>query len=452
MPRSGAALVAVGGYGRRELSPGSDLDVVLLRPTGICGLATPPTLADRIWYPVWDSGVRLDHSVRTPAEARRVAADDLRALLGLLDVRHVAGDVGPHRGAARRDPRRLARRLATKRLPELLEPRPGARRARPASWPSPLEPDLKESRGGLRDLDGAARRRRVWVTDPPHAGLDDAHDALLDVRDALHTVTGRATDRLVAAGAGRRSRTHLGLLDADQLLRQVGCVGPDRRLRARRHLAPRRARGADQARPQPVRHRTAAASRRVRPRAPLADGVVEQDGEVVLARDARPPDDPVARPARRGRRRAGRAAARRRTRSTGSPPRRPPLARAVAAAARDALVSLLGAGRRGDPGVGGARPGRASSLRLIPDWERVRSRPQRNPVHRFTVDRHLVETAVQAAALHPPGRPARPAARRRAAARHRQGLARRPHRGRRGRGRRRRAAPRLRRRATPRRW
>src|SRR4051794_40791913 len=68
---SGAALVAVGGYGRQELSPGSDLDVVLLRPTGISD-DRAARLADRIWYPIWDSGVRLDHAVRTPAEARRV--------------------------------------------------------------------------------------------------------------------------------------------------------------------------------------------------------------------------------------------------------------------------------------------------------------------------------------------------------------------------------------------
>ena len=85
---SGVALVAVGGYGRRELLPGSDLDVLLLhhaRP----GIAA---LADRIWYPIWDSGTRLDHAVRRPAHARAVARSDLRVALGLLHARHVAGD------------------------------------------------------------------------------------------------------------------------------------------------------------------------------------------------------------------------------------------------------------------------------------------------------------------------------------------------------------------------
>src|SRR5260370_21940856 len=84
----GVALVAVGGYGRRELLPGSDLDVLLLHD-GRDGIGA---MADRIWYPIWDSGTQLDHAVRTTAEARRVARSDLKVALGLLYSRHVAGD------------------------------------------------------------------------------------------------------------------------------------------------------------------------------------------------------------------------------------------------------------------------------------------------------------------------------------------------------------------------
>ena len=87
---AGVALVAVGGYGRRELLPGSDLDVLLLH----AGRPDISVLADRIWYPIWDSGTRLDHAVRTPREGREVARSDLRAALGLLHARHVAGDPG----------------------------------------------------------------------------------------------------------------------------------------------------------------------------------------------------------------------------------------------------------------------------------------------------------------------------------------------------------------------
>ena len=82
------ALVAVGGYGRRELLPRSDLDVLLLHG----GRDDIASIADRIWYPVWDSGAELDHAVRTVPQARRVARSDLKVALGLLSARHVAGD------------------------------------------------------------------------------------------------------------------------------------------------------------------------------------------------------------------------------------------------------------------------------------------------------------------------------------------------------------------------
>src|ERR1700739_924328 len=82
----GVALVAVGGYGRKELLPGSDLDVLLLHD-GREGIAK---IADRIWYPVWDSGARLDHAVRTIPQARRVARNHLQVALGLLNARHIA--------------------------------------------------------------------------------------------------------------------------------------------------------------------------------------------------------------------------------------------------------------------------------------------------------------------------------------------------------------------------
>src|ERR1035441_9863851 len=79
---AGVALVAVGGYGRKELLPRSDLDVLLLHG----GRDDIAGIADRIWYPVWDSGTELDHAVRTVPQARRVAlAVDLLQVLHLCD-------------------------------------------------------------------------------------------------------------------------------------------------------------------------------------------------------------------------------------------------------------------------------------------------------------------------------------------------------------------------------
>src|SRR5437867_842940 len=71
------ALVAVGGLGRREPAPHSDLDLVLLYDGKVDGLGE---LADSIWYPIWDSKIGLDHSVRTPDQAVAVAKTDLKAL------------------------------------------------------------------------------------------------------------------------------------------------------------------------------------------------------------------------------------------------------------------------------------------------------------------------------------------------------------------------------------
>ncbi|MDT7661472.1 MAG: [protein-PII] uridylyltransferase, partial [Pseudonocardiales bacterium] len=84
----GVALVAVGALGRRELVPYSDLDLVMVhdrRPDA-------DRLAEAMWYPLWDAGIGLDHSVRTPGQVVQVAATDLRAALGLLEARHLAGE------------------------------------------------------------------------------------------------------------------------------------------------------------------------------------------------------------------------------------------------------------------------------------------------------------------------------------------------------------------------
>src|SRR3954469_35445 len=85
---TGAALVAVGGYGRSELAPYSDLDVVLVHEDGL----DVAELAAGGWYPLWDSGARLDPSARTMPEMLAAADADLKVALGLLDVRHLAGD------------------------------------------------------------------------------------------------------------------------------------------------------------------------------------------------------------------------------------------------------------------------------------------------------------------------------------------------------------------------
>ncbi|KQX14202.1 protein-PII uridylyltransferase [Streptomyces sp. Root431] len=404
-PPRGTALVAVGGYGRAELSPRSDLDLLLLHD-GTADKAAVAALADRIWYPVWDLGMALDHSVRTPAEARTTAGEDLKVQLGLLDARHIAGDAGLV-AALRTTVLADWRNQAPKRLPEL-DALCRERADRMGELQFLLEPDLKEARGGLRDAQVLRAVAASWLADAPREGLDAARRRLLDARDALHLATGRATDRLALQEQDAVAR-ELGLLDADTLLREVYEAARiisyatdvtwrevNRVLKARsarprlRTLLGGRAGGG----------RTGGRTGGQKPpveRTPLAEGVVEMDGEVVLALSAKPDRDPVL-PLR-----AAAAAA-----QSGLPISLHAVRRLAAAArplpvpwpaeAREELVTLLGAGESTVP-VWEALEAEGLVTRLLPDWERVRCRPQRNPVHTWTVDRHLVETAVRAASL-----------------------------------------------------
>ncbi|MER8017055.1 [protein-PII] uridylyltransferase [Streptomyces griseoluteus] len=387
----GISLIAVGGYGRGELSPRSDLDLLLLHDGA--DPAAVAALADRLWYPVWDLGISLDHSVRTPAEARKTAGEDLKVQLGLLDARHLAGDLGLTAGL------RTAiladwRNQAPKRLPELQE-LCAERAERHGELRFLLEPDLKEARGGLRDATALRAVAASWLADAPREGLADARRRLLDARDALHLVTGRATDRL-ALQEQDQVAAELGLLDADTLLRQVyeaarviSYAGDVTWREVNRVLRARAVR--------PRLRAMLGGGKPVAERSPLAEGVVEQEGEAVLARTARPERDPVL-PLR-----AAAAAAQ------AALPLSPHAVRHMAATARplptpwpaearEQLITLLGSGR---PTVDVWEALEAGGLisRLLPDWERVRCRPQRNAVHLWTVDRHLIETAVRASAL-----------------------------------------------------
>ncbi|MFE9403880.1 [protein-PII] uridylyltransferase [Streptomyces sp. NPDC006530] len=389
---TGASLVAVGGYGRGELSPRSDLDLLLLHD-GRADAGALSLLADRVWYPVWDLGVALDHSVRTPAEARRTAGEDLKVQLGLLDARHVAGDLALT-SALRTTVLADWRNLAPRRLPELDE-LCRERAQRQGELQYLLEGDLKEARGGLRDATALRAVAASWLADAPREGLADAGRRLLDVRDALHLCTGRATDRL-ALQEQDAVAAELGLLDADVMLRQVSesarvisYAGDVTWREVGRVL---RARSARPRLSRLFGGRSGAAER-----TPLAEGVVEQDGEVVLALTARPEKDPAL-PLR-----AAAAAAQAGLPISLHAVRRlaavvRPLPTPWPAEAREQLVTLLGAGDSTVP-VWEALEAEGLITALLPDWERVRCRPQRNAVHTWTVDRHLVETAVRASHL-----------------------------------------------------
>ncbi|MFY1598722.1 [protein-PII] uridylyltransferase [Micromonospora sp. WMMD737] len=387
--RPGVALIAVGGLGRRQCAPHGDLDLVLLH-AGVPGV---DELAASVWYPVWDAGLRLDHSVRTVAEALSVAQDDVKVALGLLDARLVAGDAALADTLVRTAADHW-RRTAVRQLPALREIT-AARWAAHGELAFLLEGDLKEAAGGLRDVGILRAIATAGITDALRPAVRAAHLRLLDTRDALHRQSGRRVDRLiaqerdgVAALLGLRQPVPGGtelVGDGDALLRRVAgdartvSHALDDAFRAADRLRSGRRRGGDG---RPLRR-------------PVARDVVEHDGELVLARTAigARPDPSLSL-------RVAAAAA-----VTRLPIARatcewlaaycPPLPAPWPAEARAALITLLGAG----PGLVPAwetcdRYGLIEGW--LPEWTRLRSLPQHNPVHRFTLDRHLVQTAYEA--------------------------------------------------------
>jgi [protein-PII] uridylyltransferase len=391
--RDGVALVAVGGLGRREPAPHSDLDLVLLHEGKVNGLAA---LADAIWYPIWDSKIGLDHSVRTPDQAVAIAKEDLKALLGLLDIRHIAGDAGLT-GRVRGNVLDVWRATAAKRLPEL-ETISRERWSIAGEAAFLLEPNLKESRGGLRDAQALHALAAAQLVDYP-VWVREAYPVLLDVRGELHRLTGRAEDVLrqqeqdgVAAA--------LGYVDTendqgrDVLLRRVNEAA--RAIAHALDLAWRRIESTQDSR-RPRRWRFGTGQSATPERVGLAKDVVSQDGEVMLARDADPWADPglVLRVARAAAERdlpiAPFALERLASESA-------PLPTPWPHAALDDFLAVLGAGQ---PAIAVLESLDQAGLlaALIPEWDAVRCRAQHNPVHRFTVDRHLLETAAAAADL-----------------------------------------------------
>ena len=376
----GVALVAVGSLGRSESPPYGDLDLVLVHD----GRPEIGALADALWYPIWDTGLRLDHSVRTVSEAVRIASTDVRAGLGLLDVRLVAGDAdlaATLRTATRAGWRQAASRL----LPQLRDLRRDRSR-RLGELAFLLEPDLKEAYGGLREGQILRAIAAAQLADDPTDEVEATYGFLLDVRDELRRRAGRPTDVLVRQEQ-RPVADALGLADEDALLREVSLAG--RRLAFVADQTWRRVEAAMVRRPRGL-------SRRMR-REPLAEGVVRQGDEVVLAQGAKPATDPGLLL------RAAAAAAR--AELLLSPytlkvllAHSPPMPEPWPSEVRWSFLRLLAGGQAAVPVL--EQLDQEGLLgRLLPEWNRVRSLPQRDPWHRFTVDRHLVEAAAVAAGL-----------------------------------------------------
>ena len=197
------ALVAVGGYGRGALFPHSDVDVLVLLPDG----RAPGASVEKFVGALWDCGLDIGHSVRTVGQSIEEAAKDVTVDTSLIEARHVAGnprllDEMDKRLRERRDVRTF---FAAK----LAEQQRRHERFMDAAYN--LEPNIKESPGGLRDLQmvlwlaRAAGLAHSWrglaeqdLITPYEAHAIQRNEVVLqDLRIRLHYLAGRREDRLV---------------------------------------------------------------------------------------------------------------------------------------------------------------------------------------------------------------------------------------------------------------
>jgi [protein-PII] uridylyltransferase len=190
------ALVATGGWSRRELAPYSDIDFIILYEKDE---ATAKQVADRLLYPLWDEKLAIGHSLREPRAVARLAREDLATATALLDARHIAGDRKLTTDLVRLTLGALSPSGNPNELIGMLAAEKKARHDRFGASLYLLEPNLKQGIGALRDLATALWAAQVrWS--PPRPDLDpEGADALVANLVSLGHLTRRQGDVLTNA-------------------------------------------------------------------------------------------------------------------------------------------------------------------------------------------------------------------------------------------------------------
>lgn len=406
------AVVALGGYGRRELSPGSDVDLLFLHPgTGSKAVAA---FVERVLMTLWDAGLTVGHSFRSVRECAAVSRGDLHSRTALVEARWVTGS----RGLVETLKRRLEVALGGGRAGRdgfLARMRRDwkERLARHGEAVCVLEPQLKEGPGGLRDLHavlwvaharygtrGLAPLEAMGLVEPRDAAaVRAAYDFLLRVRNEAHFATGRKTDLLtldlqaeLAARLGYHERG--GLLASELLMRDYY------RRASKLHEV---CRAFLEAHLEPRPRRRILATLRLR-RAPAARGLDVRDGTLHLRSGAGL--------------RSGRALLEVFERAQAGVPLSRELQRALRDKAflvggrfrrsREAGEALLRlASRRGRVGEAFRALAQTGVLaRLVPEWGRISYMVQHDYFHKYTVDEHTLR-AIEALDELAAGRDAR---------------------------------------------
>jgi [protein-PII] uridylyltransferase len=389
-------LAAVGGYGRGELCPGSDVDVLLLHDGGRHDDLEAVVRA--VVYPLWDAGLKVGYAVRSRKEAVS-AVDDLDNATALLDARSLAGDVELLRDVATGATKRLRRRPG--RFLDALTVADDERRGRAGDAAEALEPDLKSGAGGLRDVQSLRWAAAVLLgssgLDPlvsaGYLGAEDrgrlarAYERLLAERVATHLASGRGNDVLsfeVQEEVAERLGHVDGADDRD--------TAPHRLLSAH-FLAARTIDHVHERAWRLISADATAGRRRRRPAQAAIDGFGIVDGVLrVDEAEAASPDLPAR--LFHALARSGAVLERRTATSLRRVSETRPETWQWDDAARHRFLSVLWRGRSAlvplaeidDAGMLAA---------LLPEWQPLRGRAQRNPFHRYSLDRHAWHAAAE---------------------------------------------------------
>lgn len=390
------SLAAVGGYGRRELCPGSDVDVLVLHDGA--GRELLESLVRRVVYPLWDAGMKVGYAVRSRREAVG-AVDALDDATALLDARALAGDPELLRDVARTARSRLRRRPG--RFLDALTVADGERRGHAGDAAESLEPDIKSGAGGLRDVQSLRWAAGVLLGTPDldplvsagYLGAEDrgrlarAYDRLLAERVATHLAWGRGND-VLAFAVQDDVAARLGHVDgADDR-----DTAPHRLLSAH-FLAARTIDHVHQRAWRLIAADATAGRRRRRPAQAAIDGFEIVDGVLRVDEDQATAPDLPARLFHALARSGAVLERRTATRLRGISASRPDTWR-WDDAGRQRFLSVLWRGRPALTPL--AELDDAGMLvALLPEWEPLRGRAQRNPFHRYSLDRHAWHAAAE---------------------------------------------------------
>ena len=376
------AVCAIGGYGRKELCPGSDIDVLLIHDRSVDVLP----IAEKIWYPLWDAGLKLGHQVGTQEEILKLAESSLETATSLLSSRAIAGDNEIVDLLAEKAQKQWIERFRRylKELGSTVEDR----YTQYGEVAFLLEPELKQGRGGLRDahiLQWMEIAEPILITSESTVLLD-AVETLLSVRVELHRVTGKRSDRLLLELQDEVAE-QLKYKNADELMGAVANAA--RVITWTGDGAARRIERIRQSRP--IR-KSLGKLRNTE----IAPGLDLDTGRLGLTQKADTTDPFLPLRAAVVATKCGayleRASLEKLAESKTEIPQIWP------EEARELFIELLMSGPDAVPIIEDLDQYGLFS-HLIPEWESCRSKPQRNAYHMFTVDRHLLETVSIAAGL-----------------------------------------------------